>query len=251
MEFPSYTQVSRAEMTIIERRVAGILLIAGLPLHIIAEVTRPLTDVSLPGIVSPLVLFILENLGAIVLVAFAVALIYGFWRLMGTGTRLDLAGRIGLILVAFGASTFLVGNLANTIVMTLAEYTVDRAPLSELLEEGVDAALQLIIFLVHVASTQGLLIGTLALSVFLAKRMATPFQIWFARVVFASAAVTIVLAFLAPVDEYYAYVAMATLVPIWIWYMNLGVAVYRHGDGIVPTLDEGDDATVGGDLQVA
>ena len=238
-------------MTVIERRVAGILLIVGIPLYIISEVTRPITDVSLPGIVSPLVLFVLENLGGIVLVAFAVALIYGFWRLMGNGTRLDMAGRIGLILVAFGASTFLVGNLANTLIITLAEYTVGRAPLSELLEEGVDAALQLVIFVVHVASTQGLLIGTLALSVFLAKRMTTPFQIWFARVAVAASALSIILASLAPVDEYYAYVAMTTLTPLFIWYVNLGVAVYRHGDGIVATLDEGDNAPAGGDLQVA
>ena len=234
-------------MTANERRVAGILLIAGVPLYIISEIARPIVGSAVPDAA----LFIIENLGGVILVAFAAGLIYGFWRFMGSGTRLDLSGRIGLILVAFGASTFLVGNLANTIVTTVADYTVEQVSFSNLLEEGVDAALDLIIFLVHLASTQGILIGTLAVSVFLAKRMTTPSQIWFARVVIVCSALGLVLASLAAEFEFAGFVAMATIAVISVWYVNLGVALYRHGDGIVATPDEGADAPAGGDLQMA
>ena len=234
-------------MTMNERRVAGILLIAGVPLYIISEIVRPIVGSAVPDAA----LFIIENLGGIILVAFAAGLIYGFWRFMGSGTRLDLSGRIGLILVAFGCLTFLVGNLANAIVTTVADYTVDQVSFSSLLEEGVDAALDLIIFLVHLASTQGILIGTLALSVCLTQRMATPFQIWFARAAIVCSALGLILASLSADYEFASYVAMATIAVICAWYVNLGVALYRHGDSVIAAPREGDDALAGGDLRAA
>ena len=244
-------------------RFASLCLIAGPILYVAAEIVRPgglasVGDSQTEAMIANLLATLLsEKISTLGLLSTMFGLLYAFWRSTGHGSWRDALGRFGLIALAIGMAGFVFGNVLNYILGNLLNYISEQVvayiPDQDLaLWDVAETSVVFVRMAVVTVFGSAVMLGNLGLGASLSNKLPTRFQRGFAIFIVAISVVGLIAQALAEyVGAVLFYAAASTTLPVAIWYIVLGVGLWRMGSGFVGEPSFDDDVRAEGQPQAA
>ena len=231
-------------------RFASLCLIAGPILYVAAEIVRPgglvlASDSQIEAMIANLLATLLsEKISTLGLLA----TMFGLRTLLATGhgSWRDALGRFGLITLAIGMAGFVFGNVLNYILGNLLSYISEQVvayiPDQELaLWDVAESSVVFVRMAVVAVFGSAVMLGNFGLAISLSNKLPTRFQRGFAIFIVAISVAGLIAQALAEyVGSVLFYAAASTTLPVAIWYIVLGVGLWRMGSGFVgePSFDD-------------